>query len=131
MAPFDREPQTVARELPARLSPAGFCPFGHEHRCTIYDDSGQNPAALFPARLIGNDSIPHHPQEEVTAEAIGVATTNPFLKVNSGSIDEEGQVAICTFALLTFNGPNLHIDYINEDDTIFYAEDWNAKDKLW
>ncbi len=105
--------------------------FGHEHRCTIYDDTAQNPAALFRARLIGNGSIPHHPQEEVTAEAIGVATTNPFLKVNTGSIDEEGQVAICTFALLTFNGPNLHIDYINEDDTIFYSEDWDAKSKLW
>jgi hypothetical protein len=105
--------------------------FGHEHRCTIYDDKAQEPAAYFRARLIGNGAIPHHPQEEVTAEAVGSRTTNPLLKVNSGSIDAAGQVALCTFAMLTLNGPNIHVDYINEDDTLFYEEDWNAAEKLW
>jgi hypothetical protein len=34
--------------------------FGHEHRCTIYDDA----VTGYKARLLGNGAIPHHPQTE-------------------------------------------------------------------
>jgi hypothetical protein len=105
--------------------------FGHEHRCTIYDDTAQDPNAYFRARLIGNGAIPHHPQEEVTAEAVGTRTTNSLLKVNSGSVGAAGDVALCTFALLTLKDAHIHVDYVNEDDTLFYSEDWDAAKKLW
>jgi hypothetical protein len=106
--------------------------FGHEHRCCIYDDHATEPAALFRARLIGNGAIAHHPQEEVSAEAApDGATVNPFLMVNKRALDSDDQVAVSTFALLTLNGPMIHIDYIDEDDRIFYSEDWDATQKLW
>jgi hypothetical protein len=106
--------------------------FGHEHRCTIYDDKAKNPDALFRARLIGNGSIAHHPQEEVKAATDNTgATTTPFLKVNSRALDDDAQVAVSTFALLTLNGPSIDIQYIDEDDRLFYQETWHASDKLW
>lgn len=106
--------------------------FGHEHRCTIYDDNARNPDALFRARLIGNGSIAHHPQEEVLAEKDdSQASTTPFLKVNSRALDEDHEVAVSTFALLTLDGPNIDVQYIDEDDKLFYQETWAASQKLW
>jgi hypothetical protein len=106
--------------------------FGHEHRCTIYDDKARNPDALFRARLIGNGSIAHHPQEEVLAEKDdSQASTNLFLKVNSRALDEDHEVAVSTFALLTLDGPNIDVQYIDEDDRLFYQETWAASQKLW
>ena len=103
--------------------------FGHEHRCAIYDD--KFPFASFRARMIGNGSIAHHPQEETNSEKdeTGTATTR-FKLVNSRSLDEDKEVAISTFAMLTLDGPNIHVEYIDEDDKLFYAEDWNVNTKL-
>jgi predicted phosphodiesterase len=104
--------------------------FGHEHRCTIYKDDAVG--ARFRARLIGNGSIAHHPQEEVKAEVDETgASTTPFLKVNNRALDEDKHVAVSTFALLSFNGATIHVEYIDEDDRIFYEETWNAAKKLW
>ena len=103
---------------------------GTSIRCTIYKDD--DPGALFRARLIGNGSIAHHPQEEVMAEADETgATTTPFLKVNSRALDEDNQVAVSTFAMLTFTGTTIQIQYIDEDDRLFYEETWDATKKLW
>ena len=104
--------------------------FGHEHRCAIYDDRVES--ALFRARLIGNGSIPHHPQEETGPEKdrSGAAAT-PILKVNKRALTEDSSVAVSTFALLTLDGSNIHVDYIDEDDVIFHSEDWNASKALW
>lgn len=95
--------------------------FGHEHRCTIYDDT----KTLFKARLIGNGAIPHHPQEEVSAEKDETKTScTPFIEVNKAALGD-GTVAISTFALLSFNGPNCSVEYINEDGSAFYhTENW-------
>ena len=104
--------------------------FGHEHRCAIYKDD--DLGALFRARLIGNGSIAHHPQEEVKAETDETgATTTPFLKVNSRALDEDEQVAVSTFAMLSFTGTTVHVEYIDEDDRLFYEETWDATKKLW
>jgi predicted phosphodiesterase len=121
-----------ARQLLQQLGGTAFYGwfFGHEHRCTIYKDD--DPGALFRARLIGNGSIAHHPQEEVKSEADETgATTTPFLKVNSRALDEDKQVAVSTFAMLTFTGTTIQIQYIDEDDRLFYEETWDANKKLW
>lgn len=104
--------------------------FGHEHRCTIYKDDDK--ASLFRARLIGNGSIAHAPQKEVS-EAVDEtgARTNPFFKANGRSLDDDKLVAVSTFAMLTFNDGSLHVEYIDEDDRLFYEEDWDASKKLW
>jgi len=95
--------------------------FGHEHRCTICDDTKTD----FKARLIGNGSIPHQPQEDVPPEKDDTgAGCTPTTCVNTGAIDG-GPVAISTFALLSFNQGTCTVDYINEDGTPFYqTETW-------
>jgi Calcineurin-like phosphoesterase len=95
--------------------------FGHEHRCTIYDDT----KTLFKARLIGNGSIPHLPQEEVAAQKDDTQTAcTPFVAANKGTIDS-GPIAISTFALLSFNKDKCSVEYINEDGSSFYqTENW-------
>jgi 3',5'-cyclic AMP phosphodiesterase CpdA len=95
--------------------------FGHEHRCTIYDDSKTD----FKARLIGNGAIPHHPQEEVAPDKDETNTAcTPFIEVNKCSLDN-GPVAISTFALLSFDKDTCSVEYINEDGTQFYhTEHW-------
>lgn len=93
--------------------------FGHEHRCTIYDDTRTD----FKARLIGNGSIPHHPQEEVVPDHDEtMARCTAFVEVNKGSLDG-GPVAISTFAMLSFSEDKCVVDYINEDGTRFYHQE--------
>lgn len=103
--------------------------FGHEHRCTIYRDD--EIGTLFRARLIGNGAIAHHPQEETAADKDETSTScTRFLKVNSRSLNENHEVAVSTFAMLTLNGPEIHVEYIDEDETLFHAEDWDASSRL-
>jgi hypothetical protein len=104
--------------------------FGHEHRCTIYRDD--ETGTLFRARLIGNGAIAHHPQEETTSDKDAQkASCTGFLKVNSRSLDEDHEVAVSTFVMLTLNGPDIHVDFEDEDDRLFHTEDWSASTKLW
>ena len=97
--------------------------FGHEHRCTIYDDTKTD----FKARLIGNGSIPHLPQEEVAPDEDETKSQcTPFVEVNKKALDN-GPVAISTFALLSFDKDSCTVEYINEDGSSFYhTEVWKA-----
>jgi predicted phosphodiesterase len=117
--PLNQEWRRILEETNANAIFAWF--FGHEHRCTIYDDS----KTFFKARLIGNGAIPHHPQEEVAPDRDETNTgCTPFVAVNKGTVGD-GPLAISTFAMLSFNGPNCTADYINEDGTAFYhTENW-------
>src|SRR5271156_4867489 len=90
--------------------------FGHEHRCTIYDDSFND----FRARLIGNGCIPHLPQAPPT-----IAPPVPYKAINSTARPDG--YAICGFVLLTLTGPDMKVEYINEDGSLFATENWTAK----
>jgi hypothetical protein len=92
--------------------------FGHEHACTIYDDSFND----FRARLIGNGCIPHPPQTPPAGK-----TPVPFKAINQGARPDGSGYAISGFVLLTFNGPNMKVEYINEDGTLFATENWPEK----
>jgi hypothetical protein len=99
--------------------------FGHEHKCTIYRDDKTD----FRARLIGNGAIPHSRQTQVGAaeDETGAGCTPPYA-MNDGIIandilDIPGlALAISGFALLTLDGPNATVDYINEDGSLFLRE---------
>ena len=94
--------------------------FGHEHRCTIYDDA----VTGYKARLLGNGAIPHHPQTETTPQTDGTTTATPFVAANHGRLGG-GPLAICTFALLTLDRERITVDYINEDGSRFFKqEEW-------
>jgi hypothetical protein len=96
--------------------------FGHEHRCTIYDDA----ALPYKARLLGNGSIPHDPQTETAPQTDGKNTGTRFTAANHSRLDG-GPLAICTFALLTLNRDTITIDYINEDGSAFFhQETWST-----
>lgn len=92
--------------------------FGHEHRCTIYDDSFND----FYARLIGNGCIPHLAQTPPT----GVPPVQ-YKTINQGVRADGSGYAISGFVLLTLNGPSMKVEYINEDGSLFATENWTAK----
>jgi predicted phosphodiesterase len=92
--------------------------FGHEHRCTLYDDTQTN----FKARLIGSGAIPHVPQTETEAAvAANGAKATPVWRVNHGVV-AGGDTAISTFAMLTFDQDQCTAEYFNEDGSLFYKE---------
>ena len=91
--------------------------FGHEHQCTIYDD---NRIPYF-ARLIGNGCIPHSAPPPDQKPEPGCFD---FHKMNSQK-NAKGD-AVSGFALLSINGADIHIQYINEDGTVFNEEFWDA-----
>ena len=92
--------------------------FGHEHKCTIYDDS--SPQIGFNARLIGNGCIPHAAPPTDQRPEDGCV---PFTLMNTATNDNGD--AMSGFALLAFDGPTLTIQYINEDGSTFFTEQWS------
>ena len=88
--------------------------FGHEHKCTIYDDS----YSPYRARLIGHGCIPHLPPGRPDNPPI------PFTATNMTTRPDGSGYAISGFALLTLNGPILQVDHINEDGTVWTQETW-------
>jgi hypothetical protein len=92
--------------------------FGHEHRCVLYRDS----ATKFNARLIGNGCIPHQVQREKAADP-GCTEVDFF---NKKPTSPGGDVAVSTFAKLTFMGPQLLIEYVDEDFMTWGYEVWDS-----
>ena len=94
--------------------------FGHEHRCAVYKDS-ETP---FNARLIGNGCIPHQVQTENEADP----KCTPFEKVNRRQTDPNSGAATSMFVMLSFSdtGPELLIQYIDEDFEVWGSEVWDA-----
>ena len=90
--------------------------FGHEHRCTLYDDS----ATGFKARLIGNGCIPHGPPDPSQLPDLGCV---PFTRMNT-AVNASGD-ALSGFALLKLKGAVIEIQYINEDGSVFFTEKWD------
>ena len=101
--------------------------FGHEHRCTIYDDlEADGKPTNFKARLIGSGAIPHLPQHEKAAEvAANGASTTRIWRVNGATIGN-GLTASSSFAILSLDGPSCTVEYIDENEAIFYKEDLTA-----
>ncbi|WP_158822820.1 metallophosphoesterase [Granulicella sp. S156] len=89
--------------------------FGHEHRCTIYDDS----LSGYRARLIGNGCIPHSPPNPANLPDAGC---QGFKLMNAGT-NANGD-ALSGFVLLKLDGPSISLQYVNEDGTIFFTEQW-------
>jgi len=89
--------------------------FGHEHRCTIYDDSFND----FKARLIGNGCIPHLPQTAPDGRP-----PVPYKAINQAVRPDGSGYAMSGFVLLTLAGPKMKVEYINEDGSVFATENW-------
>jgi hypothetical protein len=92
--------------------------FGHEHRCTIYEDSPAQPLP-YAARLIGHGCIPHSPPPEDQQPDPGC-----FSFSNMNFRTKPNGDAVSGFALLKFNGAVIDIQYIDEDGALFWEESW-------
>ncbi|WP_158792877.1 hypothetical protein [Granulicella sp. L60] len=88
--------------------------FGHEHKCTIYDDDKTE----FRARLIGNGAIPHSHQTLVQAAKDETETScTPVYPINDRILEKDLlgiqglSLAINGFAILhwTVRTPTLNI----------------------
>jgi Calcineurin-like phosphoesterase len=119
--------QPLRDDITALLATDGVGPdaifgwfFGHEHRCALYNDS----ATQFNARLIGNGCIPHEVQTEDEADQ----GCTPFVKVNRRQTDPNSGAATSMFVNLSFlePGPQLLIEYIDEDFEVWGSEVWDA-----
>lgn len=99
--------------------------FGHEHRCTFYDNRSVGGVLLPAARLIGHGCIPHSapPPNQKPDPGCEDFTMMNFAKNTDGD-------AMSGFALLTFQGSNIDIQYLNEDGTKFTEEVWEAPASL-
>ena len=91
--------------------------FGHEHRCTIYDD----PNVPYFARLLGHGSIPHAPPPANQQPDPGCAS---FSRMNTRALPNGD--AVSGFALLSFDRALIDIEYIDEDGSVFFSETWQA-----
>jgi hypothetical protein len=89
--------------------------FGHEHRCTIYDDASSG----FRARLIGNGCIPHAPPSPAQLPDPGCER----FKLMNTVVNATGD-ALSGFVLLDLDGPSIALRYINEDGSTFFSERW-------
>jgi len=95
--------------------------FGHEHRCAVYRDS----TLKFNARLIGNGCIPHEVEKEKTADP-GCTEVDFF---NRREAAPGTDTAASMFAKLTFAGPKLAIEYIDETNLPWGREVWDSTRK--
>ena len=92
--------------------------FGHEHRCALYRDSVLN----FNARLIGNGCIPHEVQTEKAADP-GCNEVDFFNKKAAPGT----KAAVSSFVKMSFAGSEVLIEYIDETNTLWGQETWDAQ----
>ena len=92
--------------------------FGHEHRCVLYDDNAVN----FNARLIGNGCIPHEVQREKACDP-GCTSAEYF---NRKETAPGSNTAVSSFVKLSFKGPELRVEYVDETFTTWGEEVWNS-----
>ncbi len=92
--------------------------FGHEHRCTIYDDI----ATPYMARLIGSGCIPHTAQRETTSDP----GCTPAKWFNKRETQPGSNSAISMYAELRFQRDNLYVVYTDEDGTAWGSEVWQS-----
>jgi hypothetical protein len=111
--------------IPAGMHAVWAWFFGHEHKCTIYDDTQTE----FRARLIGHGSIPHTRQtlveaakDETKTSCTAVFTMNDRPLENDVLGIKGLDLAISGFAILTLDGPDAFVEYINEDGSLFLRE---------
>lgn len=92
--------------------------FGHEHRCVLYSDA----ATRFNARLIGNGCIPHEVQKEKAADP-GCTEADYF---NRRETAPGSNTAVSSFVKLSFEGPQLLVEYVDETFLTWGREIWYA-----
>lgn len=117
---FSAYENTNAEHLQSRVQPFlaanqiyGWV-WGHEHLCVSY-----KPFMGIKAICLGNSCFPYNPPKNEPKVAVNWIDDRP----QPGDKDYRG---IHTFALLTINGPNINIKYIDQDGNVAgYQDNWS------
>jgi len=87
--------------------------WGHEHKCVLY-----GPYKGLKGRCIGHGGIPFGiPSQQPPNPEVPVEWVDRRPRPDNPNRGLHG------FALLTLDGPNLHVEYVGEDGTVGHAED--------
>lgn len=88
--------------------------WGHEHACIIYDTHKN-----IQGRCIGHGGLPYQiPAAQPPNADVPVKFVDRRPRPDKPSRGMQG------FALLTVDGPHLHVDYIDQDGTVAFSEDF-------
>jgi len=88
--------------------------WGHEHACIIYDTHKN-----IQGRCIGHGGLPYEiPVDPPPNSDVPVKFVDRRPRPDKPSRGMQG------FALLTVDGPHLHVDYIDQDGTVVLTEDF-------
>jgi len=111
--------QYLRRQLQPHLDKGDFCAWfwGHEHRGIVYAD---NNSYNFKARCIGHGGFPYPPCTDTPAHV----NQFPILWREERCEATNAWYGMRGFAMLTFAGPQLHIDYVDQEGKIQYSEQW-------
>lgn len=122
---YDSEYKRMGKQMQPYLGGVLLWFWGHEHRFSGYAPFGFDGGPQVRARCIGHGGIPfdiaypHRNRNLVFSdERIDCETTN--------QIDAKQQLGYCGFALLTFEGPSLRVDYYDErEEAPLLVERWS------
>lgn len=92
--------------------------WGHEHRCAIYKPSAS--AQVANARCIGNGGVPAYVTDASAIHTQGIVAHDfeqPYAVPYKGR-----QLVQYGFAILEFDGPDVNVSYIDEDDNRWHRE---------
>ncbi len=122
---FDSEYKRMGKQMQPYLGSVLLWFWGHEHRFAGYGPFGFDGGPKVRARCIGHGGIPfdiaypHRNRELVFSdERIDCASTN--------QINARQQLGFCGFSVLTFEGPNLRVEYYDESgESPLLVERWS------
>lgn len=117
---YDTEYHGVGSNLSSYFDRIFLWIWGHEHRFAAYGPFGFGGKTV-RARCIGHGGMPIELKEKVTRD-------RPLLLTDRRKREDVDGVALgfCGFAMLRFDGPQLNIEYRDEEDTLVFEEKWTS-----
>jgi hypothetical protein len=111
--------QYLRKQLQPQLDSKDFFAWfwGHEHRGIVYDD---NSAYSFKARCIGHGGFPYAPCTDVPTHL----DQFPILWREERCEPNNAWYGMRGFAMLTFAGNKVHIEYVDQEGATQHSEDW-------
>ena len=113
--------QIPARQLKTVIERPVIWFWGHEHKLAIYDRFAAPEGIEAHARCIGHGGMPVERGKQPDIECPLLAWDNRRYE-NGEKID----VGFNGHANLSFDGPKLHVDYVDLDGALLFTEDWSV-----
>ncbi len=118
---FDSEYKRVGSQLEPYLDRVLLWFWGHEHRFAGYAPFGFGDATV-RARCIGHGGMPI----ELGAERKRKDRPLIFSDTREATVIDGVPIGYCGFAVLRFDGPEMHIEYFDEEQHRLLEEHWRV-----